>query len=153
MSATPSSPGAEFDPDAVDLRTESDYRFWLDEHVRFADLDTLGHANNNAFGVYFESGRVHFMRSNGVVDGVNNRGIVVARITINFLAEMAYRDSIRIGIRPIRLGHTSITLGSAIFRDGEATATSWAVAVHIDTSSRRPTPLDDELRARLTALM
>jgi hypothetical protein len=24
------------------------YRFWMDEHVRFSDLDPLGHANNNA---------------------------------------------------------------------------------------------------------
>jgi acyl-CoA thioester hydrolase len=41
-------------PDAMD---PASYRFWVTEHIRFADLDLLGHVNNVAFTVYAESCR------------------------------------------------------------------------------------------------
>ena len=34
------------------------YPYWIDESVRFADLDPLGHVNNAAISTYFESARV-----------------------------------------------------------------------------------------------
>src|SRR5580704_1337586 len=33
------------------------YKFWTEDHVRFSDLDPLGHVNNNAIGQYFENAR------------------------------------------------------------------------------------------------
>src|SRR5919112_664081 len=34
------------------------YRHWIEDRVRFADLDPLGHCNNAAIGGFFEAPRV-----------------------------------------------------------------------------------------------
>ena len=145
--------GSTADAGAFDPTDRSGYRFWVDEHVRFQDLDPLGHANNNAFGVYFESGRVAFMRALGFKDGQDNRGTVLARITIEFKAELHYGDRIRIGARILKVGRTSATLASAVFREDLCAATSSAVMVLIDTNTRRPTEFSPAARERMDAYL
>ena len=48
--------------DAVD---PASYRFWIEDHVRFADLDPLGHCNNAAISTFFESSRVALFAAAG----------------------------------------------------------------------------------------
>ncbi|HEV7370085.1 thioesterase family protein [Arenibaculum sp.] len=128
------------------------YRFWTEEHVRFADLDPLGHANNNAIGTFFEAARVDlFARSGNPVSG-GPLGVVLARITIDFRAELHYGAPIRIGTRVVRFGRTSLDVRSAIFRGDLCAATSEGVCVLIDMEGRRPTPFPDALRARLAEI-
>jgi acyl-CoA thioester hydrolase len=139
--------------ETVEFTDPAAYRFWVDEHVRFQDLDPLGHANNNAFGIYFESGRVAFLSALGFKDGQENRGTVLARITIDFRAELRYADRIRIGSRILKVGRTSATLASAVFRDDLCAATCSAVIVLIDTESRRPTEFSQSARDRMNAYL
>ena len=146
--SAPPEAAAAFDP-----HDASSYRFWVDEHVRFQDLDPLGHANNNAFGVYFESGRVAFLRELGFKDGQDNRGTVLARITVVFRAELHYADRIRIGTRVVRIGRTSATMASAVFRGELCAATAEAVMVLIDTDTRRPTEFSPAARDRISAYL
>ncbi|HSK41450.1 MAG TPA: thioesterase family protein [Arenibaculum sp.] len=133
-----------------DITNPETYRFWIDEHVRFADLDPLGHANNTAIGTYFESARVSLFEQAG--DGVTgpDAGVVLARIVIDYRAELRYPARLRIGVRVGRIGTTSVTLESAVFDGARCAASSEAVCVLIDTSARRPTALPEALRARLT---
>lgn len=149
--ATPGNPAG--DVEAFDFADPSTYSFWVDEHVRFQDLDPLGHANNNAVGVYFESGRVAFMGTLGFKDGQDSRGTVLARITIDFRAELHYGDRIRIGSRIAKIGRTSATLVSAVFRGDLCAATSSAVMVLIDTESRRPVEFSPAARTRMNAYL
>ncbi|WP_207480802.1 acyl-CoA thioesterase [Arenibaculum pallidiluteum] len=144
-----------------DLRDARTYRYWIDEHVRFADLDPLGHANNNAIGAYFEASRVALFGAAGKPLGGGSGGgsaagtspgtsVVLARIAIDFLAELRYGAALRVGTRVLAMGRTSVTLGAAVFADGRCAAASEGVCVLFDLATRRPTVLPDELRARLT---
>ncbi|MEE3626348.1 thioesterase family protein [Nitrospirillum sp. BR 11752] len=147
----PPGPGAADPP--FDLAEAASYRFWTDEHVRFNDLDPVGHVNNNAFGVYFESGRValhHALRARVALRG---HAIVMRKITIDYLAEITYPNAVRVGTRVVRLGRTSWTTGSGLFVGDRCHATALSVSVLVDAASHRPTPIPDDLRSAMEGFL
>lgn len=135
-----------------DLAEVGTYRFWVNEHVRFQDLDPVGHANNNAIGVYLESARVAFLTMIGLKEK-GATGNVLAHISIDFRGELHYGDEIKVGLRVMRIGRTSTTFGSAIFCKEQCAATSVAVMVLIDTATRRPSAVPQATRERLSAYL
>lgn len=135
--------------DVPDLTRPDSYRFWWEERVRFNDLDALGHVNNNAIGVYFEQARIALlMEAGGFRDG-DAWTVVLARSLIEFKAELLYPNSVRIGVRGLRLGTSSMTIGVGIFLGDRCIATQEAVCVIVDKATHRPTPLPEPLRAAL----
>ncbi|WP_448192501.1 acyl-CoA thioesterase [Azospirillum sp. sgz301742] len=134
---------------APSLTDPAAYPFWIEERVRFADLDLLGHVNNNALGVYFESARVALMEACGGFRPDTPWTVVLARSLIEYKAEMLYPGTARIGIRVLRLGNSSLTLGAAIFDGDTCVATQECVCVIVDPAAHRPTPLTPALRAML----
>lgn len=137
--------------DTPDLTRPLSYRFWCDERVRFADLDALGHVNNNAIGVYFEQARIMMLVEAGGFRDTDDWTVVLARSVIEYKAELLYPNNVRIGVRGLRLGTSSMTIGSGIFLGDRCIATQEAVGVIVDKATHRPTPLPESLRARLTA--
>lgn len=135
----------------VDLTDPAGYRFWTGERVRFADLDRQGHVNNNAFGVYFEQGRVHLLEALRGFGPDAPWTVVLARSVVDHLAEVHYPAELRIGVRVLRIGNTSITLGLGVFDGATCAATQEAVSVLIDRGTGRPTPVPESLRAALAA--
>jgi acyl-CoA thioester hydrolase len=134
-------------PKAIDAAA---YRFWIPERVRFADLDLQGHVNNKAFTVYAESGRAAFLREIGFWTPDSPRQNVVVRLELDYLRELHYPGEIRVGVRVLKLGRTSFTLGLGIF-DGDACAAAVVtVLARIDTRTRATVALDAGERARLT---
>jgi acyl-CoA thioester hydrolase len=127
------------------------YRFWIEERVRFADIDALGHINNNAYGVYIEGCRFDFFRAIGLADPASGKYGVLARIEIDYRGETLYGANVRVGLRVAKIGRTSFTLESAVFDGDRCVATSSAVQVRMDTATRRPTELTEDEKARLAA--
>ncbi|NUB06196.1 acyl-CoA thioesterase [Azospirillum sp. Vi22] len=132
------------DPTRPDL-----YRFWIAEHVRFADLDALGHVNNNAIGVYFEQSRVSLVHDCGGFRGEAPWTVVLARSVIDYKAELRFPADIRVGARVAKVGNTSVILGAAIFDGDRCIALQEAVCVIVDKDSHRPIPVPADLRDAL----
>jgi acyl-CoA thioester hydrolase len=128
------------------------YTCWAEDHVRFADLDLMGHVNNVATAVYFESGRVAILMKTGLYTPTEDRAAVLAHISMDYLREILFPCSLRIGTRIERIGRTSFEIGSAIFTGEHCAATGRAVIVRVDRQ-RRPTALADEEVARLRGFM
>lgn len=135
---------------APDTADPGRYRAWVREHVRFADLDPLGHANNNSIGVYFESGRLGLHDAAGLPVLMRGTAVVLARLAIDYRAEIHFPNELRIGVGVLRVGRTSWTTGAGLFVDGRCCATSEAVTVLIDRDTRRPTPLPADMRDALS---
>lgn len=133
----------------TDLTSPDQYRFWTEERVRFADLDALGHVNNNAIGVYFEQARVLLVHDCGGFQDETPWTVVLARSVIEYKAELLYPATVRVGVRVLKVGNTSVTLGVAIFQGDRVIATQEAVCVIVDKAAHRPTPVPGELRAVL----
>jgi acyl-CoA thioester hydrolase len=91
------------------------YRHWIEDGVRFADLDPLGHCNNAAIGGFFESSRVALFTDAGFPVSKGTLSIPIARIEIDFRHEILYGATVRVGARVLRIGRTSFTLAGAIF--------------------------------------
>lgn len=136
---------------AFDPTDRGSYRHWADERVRFSDLDPLGHVNNNAIGIYFESGRLAFFDAVRLHEGLDHQRSVVVRLAIDFRAELTWPASLDIGTRLVRLGSSSLTYAQGLFADGRCIATAETVSVLFDLRSRRPEALGQDQRDRLSA--
>lgn len=120
---------------------------WTEDVIRFGDTDMNGHVNNSAFAFFAESGRVHLFRS-ALGDGREpGRFFVIAKLTIEFKAELYYPGRVRTGTWLSRLGTSSLGIGQVILSDdGRLAATSEAVCVSMSQETRRPTPFGDATR-------
>jgi acyl-CoA thioester hydrolase len=131
------------------LTDTSSYDCWTEVSLRFGDTDAVGHINNAVFSTLLEQGRC-----TACFDGVSPLSepgtmFVLASIKLDFLAEMHFPGTARVGTKIISFGRTSLKLGQAIFLNGTCCATSEDTMVLIDQNTRRPIPISDETRRKI----
>lgn len=126
------------------------YKYWIDDHVRFSDLDPLGHVNNNSVGQYFENARAALYRQFTPKWPYGDSIFVLAHTSIDFRRELHYPAILRIGSSIIKMGRTSMTVANALFRDGDGIAYSESVSVLINQHTRQPTEISSDLRAAIS---
>lgn len=130
------------------LQDRSIYPHWCSDTVRFSDQDAAGHINNVAICAYMETARLTFMRDLGMMapreEGV--RGIS-AGMTISFLAESHWPGTIELGTGVLSIGRSSLTVGSAAFKDDLCIAAAEMTVVRLKGTT--PHPLDEGFRASL----
>lgn len=130
------------------------YRHWIKDHVRFSDLDPLGHVNNNAIGTYFENARAALFAIITPSWPFRNQIFVLARSAIDFRRELFYPAKLSVGTYVMKIGRTSMTLANALFHDDESEGLAFceSVSVLIDKESRKPVELPPDLRHELENL-
>jgi acyl-CoA thioester hydrolase len=123
------------------------------DKLRFGDTDKFGHVNNAAFVTFFETGRTALFDDAGV--SLNGSGyiVVLARMTMDFLAEILWPGTVEVGSGVAKLGRSSITVRQALFQNGKCVATAEGVVVLVDAQTHRPVPMDDDVRKKLTRLL
>ncbi|HYC64657.1 MAG TPA: acyl-CoA thioesterase [Reyranellaceae bacterium] len=130
------------------LQDRSIYPHWCSDTVRFSDQDAAGHINNVAICAYLETARLTFIRDMGMMsqgeDGV--RGIS-AGMTVSFLAESHWPGKVDLGTGVIRIGASSITVGSAAFKDELCIAAAEMTVVRL--RGKTPHPIDEPFRQHL----
>jgi len=127
------------------------YRFWVEDRVRFADLDALGHCNSAVYSSYFESVRVALLDLVGHPAYGHRTGFAIVRQAIEYRRELALGARLRIGTRITKLGRTSVGFANAIFEGEHCAATADIVGVVMSMATRRPVQLPADLRERLAA--
>lgn len=109
--------------------------------IRYSDLDRQGHVNNAVFATFSEVGRVAFMYDPARPLASEGRSFVIARLQIDFRAELFWPGHVDIGTGVVRVGRSSFTLAQGMFNDGRLVATAEATIVMVDKETRRSTPL------------
>jgi acyl-CoA thioester hydrolase len=138
------------EPAAPDVTRRETYRIWGKEHVRYADTDAQGHVNNVSFAAYLETGRTVLAQACGLPIGLHNgTHTVLARVEIDYRAELHWPASLDLGSAVVRVGRSSVTVIQGVFHGDRCVATGREVLVMVETATGRPAPLPDELRARL----
>jgi acyl-CoA thioester hydrolase len=137
----------------VDGTRVADYRYWVDERVRFNDLDLLGHVNNIAYVVYVETGRANFLRSIGMFNLDDRRQTVIVRFEIDYRREVRYPADLRVGVRVLAIGNTSFRIGVGIFDGETCVATAHNAIVRWDRDRHAALALDEGERAALGAYL
>lgn len=133
--------------------SSTSHTFWLEERVRFADLDLQGHVNNISFNIYAESARAAFFHEVGLLQLGSPRQNVVARFEMDYLREVRYPAVLRIGLRVLNIGTRSFLLGIDIFDGDTCVANALTTMVRWDREQRGSTPLTGEEKAILTRYM
>lgn len=136
------------------LMDPDSYALWRRDIIRFSDLDVLGHVNNVAYMVYFETGRVAFLEQLGTPprDRADGPVFVLAHIAADYIEELYYPGSVEIGTTLRHVGTSSFHLGHGIFAAGECRATATSVIVQVQGRPLRAMPLDDDQRDLLARI-
>jgi acyl-CoA thioester hydrolase len=119
------------------------------DKLRFGDTDRQGHVNNSTFATFCETGRSDMIHGKGVVVFSPGCNTVVARVAIDFRAEVFWPGTVEIGTAIKAVGRSSITFFQAMFQNGKCVATAESVVVQVDGGTGRPAPLNEETRALL----
>ena len=126
-----------------------DFPYRLTDNVRFADLDPNQHVNNAVYATYFETGRVTLMKDRSY--GLTFEGLawILVRLDIHFRAELRWPGTIEMGLGVAKLGRTSVTFDQVVFSEGKCVASAQSFSVLIDETTRKPTPLTEEIIANM----
>lgn len=105
--------------------------------VRFCDTDAIGHVNNACFANYSEVGRLEF----GKAAGQEITSLILARLAIDFRAQINLGDHVVVRTWVERIGRSSVTMKQTILANGEIAADVGAVVVYFDYATNRPREL------------
>jgi len=127
---------------ALPAATErTSYKIWTYDKLRYNDTDRQGHVNNAVFATFFETGRVAFLYDQALNLAAPGCEFVVARLAIDFRAELYFPGNVDIGTRVLRTGRSSFVFGQGVFKDDLCVATAESVGVQMNKETRRSEPL------------
>lgn len=130
----------------------ADFSVTTVEKLRFADTDRLGHITNTVFAVCCQNARMELLCDPKRVPIPHNTQFVIAKLVLEFRAEMHWPGTVEIGTRVERVGQSSATLAQALFVDEGCVATAESVVALMDMTTRRPTLLPSETTDALRAI-
>jgi acyl-CoA thioester hydrolase len=116
-------------------------RFIFRDAVRFRDCDAMGHVNNAVYSTYLEEARI------GVLGALS--GFILARVEIDFRAELRMGEEIEVRTRCSRIGTKSFDLEHVIAAGDRVVAEAKSVLVAYDYELGASVLVSDQLRARL----
>ena len=122
------------------------------ERVALRDLDAFGHVNNAVYMSYVEQARFAFLAHLGLVDGVEQMTVILARVEMDFRSPAFLGEEIAVGIRPSRLGTKSFELEHELRAGGgRVIGSGRGVLVGYDYARGETTEISDEWRRALSA--
>jgi acyl-CoA thioester hydrolase len=122
------------------------------DKLRYGDTDRQGHINNAVYGTFYETGRVGILYSDTLKLLQPGASFVLARITIDFLAETFWPGEVTIGTGVRAIGRSSITFAQALFQGEKCVSVAESVLVQVDGESGRSAPLSESARGSLELL-
>ena len=122
--------------------------FTVEVPVRYRDLDPQGHVNNAVYVTYLETARVDFV-ADVLEIAAEDVPFVIANIEISYERSMTTAADPTVALWIASLGDSSCTMEYEIRVDGTVAATAETTMVHVDPETGRPSPLPDDVRARM----
>jgi acyl-CoA thioester hydrolase len=116
-------------------------RFVHRDRVRFRDCDAMGHVNNAVYSTYLEEARI------GVLGNLSS--FILARVEIDFRAELRMGEEIEVRTRCSRIGTKSFDLEHVIAAGDRVVAEAKSVLVAYDYDLGGSVPVTEELRRLL----
>lgn len=119
------------------------------DKLRYGDTDRQGHVNNAVFATFMETGRVELIYN--PQDPLLDEGFsfVLAKLDINYIAEVLWPGTVEIGTRVLRVGRSSVTMQQAVFQKGKLCASAETVVVHFDEATRKSHAFSEAQRVKL----
>ncbi len=126
--------------------------FHIDLDVRWGDLDAFNHVSNVTYLRYLEECRARWMESVPSHWQDGESGPVVANISINYRRPMLWPARIRVSLKPLSPGRSSVKLEHRIHalgkdgRSGDLHADAVTTLVWVDKKKGESVPLPGSIR-------
>jgi acyl-CoA thioester hydrolase len=132
----------------------ADFRHFCPLRVRYGETDAQGVVFNANYLLYYDVAITEYLRALGwdykahIGTGIDFHTV---RTVVEYKAPIRFDDEIEVGVRPGRVGNSSLTWSLEIHPRGEdrPLATGEVVWVNTDQASHRPTPVPPDLRAAI----
>ena len=126
------------------------YRYSRGQDVAFRDIDGLGVVNNAVYLTYIETARLGYMVEVLGIRSLDEVGVIVAKVDIDFRSPAALLETLEVGARIPRVGTKSLDMDHEVRgADGRLVAEAATVLVSFDYAARAPVPVPDEWRDRI----
>lgn len=123
-------------------------------HVRFSDLDILGHVNNSIYLSYFEIARVHvFGELLGYDWDWKRYTVVLVKNEVEYLKPVHLHDEVYVHVFAQHIGEKSFTLSYELRVNDELRTKGSSVLVAWDAKENKSMILVDEMKNALQALI
>ncbi|MCQ4362493.1 4-hydroxybenzoyl-CoA thioesterase [Mycobacterium gordonae] len=147
-------------PPGPDGLTSADFPVRWPVLTRWADNDMFGHLNNAVYYQLFDTAINAWIATGAGVDPLTIPELgIVAESGCRYFAELAFPESLAVGLAVTRLGRSSVTYRLGVFKEVDlqpqpvAALGHW-VHVYVDRGTRRPVPIPGAIRSLLaTALV
>ncbi len=132
------------------------FRHVLPTHIRFADLDAMGHLNNAKYATYAEDARIIYVSEVcGWSGDWSQLGMILAKITIEFKSPVFHRDALNVYSRCSRIGNKSFEMTHLITRQPSGGTQEIASAINcvivaFDYASNQTALVPNVWRERMT---
>lgn len=85
-------------------------------HIRYNDIDSMGHVNNAVYLSYFEEARISLFKSLiGEEWNWDDHGIIIARNEIDYHSPVLFNDIVSINTSIVAVGNKSFTVQYEVF--------------------------------------
>lgn len=127
------------------------FKIVSDVQVRFSDTDALGHVNNAVYLSYLESARVDYLRELLGAKKIEELGVIIARVEIDYKSPAFHHETMRVGCRVEEIGGSSIKMDYRIEdrETGRLVAVAKSVLVAYDYDLGRVRRVSDEWRQKM----
>ena len=160
--ATTVASAANATPASPDIRkarrlTRSDFDFFEGITLRYADNDANGHVNNAYYYSFFDTSVDAFLMATGyrnVLRGEYQTLVVASEC--RYFSQVSSPGRIEVGVRIGRVGNSTVQYELAVFSaESPDLAAAQGTFTHccVRRATQRPTPIPDELRATLDAVV
>lgn len=116
---------------------------------RFGDIDGLRHINNCMLPVWFELGREPIFRYFHPDLSLGNWSLIMARISVDFVAQMRLGADVEIRTYMKKIGRSSMTAFQEAWQNGVLGAKGEAILVHYDFDNQKSLAIPDAIRDEL----
>lgn len=127
----------------------------LEIPVQWGELDAYGHVNNTVFFRYFESARIAFLETVGLIATMERDGVgaILHSTSCRFRRPLFHPDSVLVGGRATAVAEDRFTMGYRVVSLGQdaVVADGEGVIVCYDYRARAKVPLPAPVRGRLGA--
>lgn len=116
---------------------------------RFSETDALGHINNTVVPVWFESARAPVFEIFNPNQDLSKWNLILAKIEVNYLAQMEYTHETEIHTYIAKIGRTSFTVLQQVWQAGQKVAEGECVLVKFDYPSSSSIEITADEKSKL----
>lgn len=117
---------------------------------RFYETDAFGHVNNTVVAGWFEAAREPIFRIVTPEMDIKKLSLILARIEIDFVAQISYGHEVTVTTAVEKLGNSSFSVLHEAWQHGVLCARGRAVQVYFDFATQKSGRLPDALREQLS---